>query len=61
MINTLREDWERLDKVEEALSDGLEDYLNDGESLALTSLLNTIRLNIRDLLSVKEISRLGEY
>lgn len=58
MLDKLRKDWEKLDRAKELLEDDPIDYLDETETKELHRILNKAYLNIRDILSVKELAAL---
>lgn len=60
MLDKLRKDWKKLDRAKELLEDGPIDYLDEPEAKELHRILNKAYLNIRDILSVKELAALKE-
>ena len=55
-MNELREDWNKLESALNLLEDGPIDYLDDNNSNTLYYMLEIIRNDIKDQLSVKELS-----
>lgn len=54
-MQSLRDDWVRLDEATELLETGPIDYLTEDEMNTLYHTLDTIKFRIRDILSVKEL------
>lgn len=59
-MNTLRQDWAKLDKCKKLLEDGPMDYLDEEEVEVIENLLDKVELSIRDELSIKELAAIHE-
>ena len=54
-MQSLRDDWVRLDEATDLLENGPIDYLTDDEMDTLYHILDIIKLGIRDILSIQEL------
>ena len=59
-MDSLRKDWVKLDKARGLLEDGPIDYLTDEDLEKLLGILCNCETNIKDILSVKELSRISD-